>query len=64
MLLTKVNCDFVSEPSKMIVMATLAIPIAPLAYAWKNSVISNHPPGIAGAVAIVGYSIYEGVRKK
>ena len=46
-------------------MTTLAIPVPPLYYAWRNLFIANPPLGIAmGAVAIVGYSIYEGVRKK
>ena len=47
------------------VMMTLAIPLAPLAYALKSLVIANPPLGmVVGAAAMIGYSIYEESRKK
>lgn len=46
-------------------MMTLAIPLAPLAYALKSLVIANPPLGlVVGAAAMIGYSIYEDSRKK
>lgn len=50
---------------KHTVMMTLAIPLAPLAYALKSLVIANPPLGlVVGAAAMIGYSIYEDSRKK
>ena len=41
-------------------MTLLALPLAPLAYAWKNLMIVNPVAGIAvGATAIIGCAIYE-----
>jgi len=46
-------------------MTSLAISIGPLAVAWKKLLIVNPPVGIAvGAVALVGYAIYEECQKK
>ena len=45
-------------------MTFLAIPIAPLAYAWKGLFLANPIVGIAvGATAVIGYAIYEETRK-
>ena len=45
-------------------MTILAIPLAPLAYAWKGLLVANPIVGVAvGAVAIVGYAIYEENKK-
>jgi hypothetical protein len=50
---------------KFTIMTLFALPVAPLAYAWKNLMIVNPVAGIAvGAVAIVGYAIYEETKKK
>jgi hypothetical protein len=46
-------------------MTLLALPLAPLAYAWKNLMIVNPIAGVVvGAVAIIGYGIYEETKKK
>ena len=46
-------------------MIFLALPIAPLAYAWKTLLVTNPVVGIVvGAVAITGYAIYEETKKK
>lgn len=45
-------------------MTFLAIPIAPLAYAFKGLLVTNPILGIAvGATAVIGYTIYEETRK-
>jgi hypothetical protein len=45
-------------------MTLFALPVGPLAYAWKNLMIVNPVAGIAvGTVAIVGYAIYEETKK-
>lgn len=46
-------------------MTLLAIPLAPLFYSWKALLVANPVVGVAvGAVAVVGYAIYEEVTKK
>lgn len=46
-------------------MSILAIPIGPLAQAWKALFVANPVAGVVvAAVAIAGYGIYEETRKK
>ena len=46
-------------------MTILAIPVGPLAHGLKALFVANPVAGVAvGAVALVGYAIYEGTRKK
>ena len=46
-------------------MSILAIPIGPLAQAWKALLVANPVAGVVvAAVAIAGYGIYEETRQK
>lgn len=46
-------------------MTLLALPVGPLALAWKKLMIVNPVAGIVvGTVAVVGYTIYEETKKK